>query len=467
MPKRVSLFKKALEKLSTNDFRDIYPGLLMVRELTQFEQQLKCLLIATEGKQEDYIQLLEMYLLTSGGKMKEQTELDLKDQNLLPDAGFLRFVPQLEKLNLGYWRGLDDLSPLETLENLTCLQLGSDSLKNIKPLAQLSRLEELHLSNCDVLSNISPLEALTNLRTLSMFSCYGLSRIDSLAKLPNLRELKLYGCSAVKKIDGLRSLTNLKKLELIACNSIISIEPIGNLTDLEVLRLSFSEAITDISPVRHLSKLAELDIGSCENISGIDSISAVPSLRKIDFSNINLENLKFIESLENLEELTIYNTCPADLAPLKNLSKLESVSLSSYHWDERTNFDFFAHAPNLKEFEFKSHKEKLPQIRSLPYSSSITRFSFDGSRSEFDFQWIKQLPSLKSLELRSTKLVGSPAALLANKALKEIVINTCDGIGEFAALAEHPALKKVKFIHCMPSDAEKIKTLDSSVEFTF
>ncbi len=467
MPKKVSVFKKAIEKLSSFDYRDLYPGLLLMAQVEDPEKQSECVKAALNSKSGDYVRLFGMYMLAISGQMKEKLELDLSTIDLPPDSRFLEFMPNLETLNLGYWKGLEDLSSLLELQNLVSLQIGGDSIKNIKSIAKLTRLEELHLSNCDILSNISPLESLQNLRTLSMYSCYGVKRLDSLAALSKLRELTFYSCPGVKRLDSLQSLANLRTLEITSCDELINIEPLEKLAQLEVLRISFCENISDIEPICHLTNLTELDISSCEKIVRFDSLSTLGRLLKLDLSNTKLRDLNFLKSMKNLTELTIFNTCPADLAPLENLPEMQSLMLSSYYWDDNSNFNFLSVMPNLKKFEFESKKEKKPQISSIPHSASLESFSFNGSRSEFDYGLVNNFPNLKSLTLRSTRLVGSPASLLTNEVLEEIIINSCGDLGEFAELARHPALKVVEFIHCAPSDVEKIKALDSKIEFRF
>jgi hypothetical protein len=155
------------------------------------------------------------------------------------------------------------------------------------------------------------------------------------------------------------------------------------------------------------------------------------------------------------------------LSRLSKLESLQSLEISSYHWDEKSNFDFIAGMPHLKKFDFESKKEKSPQIDAIPHSASLESFSFNGSRSEFNYERINSFPNLKSLTLRSTKLEGSAAELLNNEFLEEITINACADLGEYAELIKHRKLKTVEFIHCAPNDAEKIKMLNSTIEFRF
>jgi len=467
MFKKNSVFKKTIEKLASNNFHDIYPSILLMKQLEDSEKISECMKVAISGKDEDYLRIFSMYLSAVGQQMQEKVDLDLSTIDLPPEIGFLRFLPRLESLNLGYFRNLEDLSPLEALENLTSLQLGGDSIESIKPLAKLLRLETLHLSNCDVLSNIAPLESLQNLEVLSMYSCYRVTRLDSLAKLSNLRDLTFYGCSGIRKLDSIQSLAKLKKLEIISCDKVVNLEPLSKLFEMEVLKLSFCESIVDIEPICRLSKLTELDVANCKRILDFSPIGYLTPLLKLDLSNNNLNDLSFLEPLKNLTELKIFNTCPADLAPLYKLESLQSLEISSYHWDEKSNFDFIAGMPHLKKFDFESKKEKSPQIDAIPHSASLESFSFNGSRSEFNYERINSFPNLKSLTLRSTKLEGSAAELLKNEFLEEITINACADLGEFAELIKHPKLKVVEFIYCLPSDVEIIKTLNSKIDFRF
>ena len=64
-----------------------------------------------------------------------------------------------------YECGIQDLTGLEYVTNLTTLYLGSNQISDVSPLASLTNLYALNLDS-NLISDVSPLASLTNLTTL-------------------------------------------------------------------------------------------------------------------------------------------------------------------------------------------------------------------------------------------------------------------------------------------------------------
>jgi internalin A len=110
----------------------------------------------------------------------ETTECDAADQELSSLRG-LGFINDQ----------ISDIKPLESLTNLTYLDLGDNQISDIKPLQSLINLTELSLHN-NKISDIKPLQSLTSLTYLNLNN-NRISDIKPLESLTKLTELIVSG----------------------------------------------------------------------------------------------------------------------------------------------------------------------------------------------------------------------------------------------------------------------------------
>lgn len=122
----------------------------------------------------------------------------------LSDENFLK-ITELYGVN----RGIKNLHGIELLRNLKKISLWDNQISDIKPLAQLEKLEEIYMdSNC--IENIDSLQKLENLRILYMADNH-ISDIRGLRKLKRLTEISLWS----NKIADISPLFCLDKLSVL------------------------------------------------------------------------------------------------------------------------------------------------------------------------------------------------------------------------------------------------------------
>ena len=121
-------------------------------------------------------------------------------------------IQQLEFLN-AHNKGIFDITGLELATNLKVLHISKNPITDLRPLANLTQLVELHFwhvpanpTNFD----LRPLVNLINLETLSLAG-NGISDITPLVGLKKLRELHIAN-NHIEDFSLLTELTNLKKL---------------------------------------------------------------------------------------------------------------------------------------------------------------------------------------------------------------------------------------------------------------
>lgn len=178
----------------------------------------------------------------------------------------------------GSWSlGISDLTGLEFAFNFTHLDLSENSISNISPLANLSRLIQLSLRNNSV-SDISPLARLRDLWLLQLAN-NAISDVSALANLTALIRLAISN-NAISDISPIRNLTNLE-LVYLEDNDIKDISPLTGLSGLKAVRLADNN-VSDLSPLTENQGIGEgTEIDVRENPLSYPSIHVhIPDLQE-------------------------------------------------------------------------------------------------------------------------------------------------------------------------------------------
>lgn len=150
-----------------------------------------------------------------------------------------------------YQHRLEDISLVSSLPSLETLILRDNHIKDPTPVADLTELIELDLSQNPIMhGDLSVLSSLTNLEEL------------------NLRE------TDVKDLTFLNEMQDLKYLNLHSNININSVDPISQLTDLETLIIANVPLPEDLEIIRDLDQLTRLNARN----TGITDIRVLESL---------------------------------------------------------------------------------------------------------------------------------------------------------------------------------------------
>lgn len=276
--------------------------------------------------------------------MPNLVSLSIKDANLLQIESLSSCAESLKSLSLWHIYKVEDYQVLDSLHQLTYLQL---ELPYEYPPLSFSHMKELtELSLCRV------------------------SDIHTIATAPNLQKLKLDGCNG-ERFDALIGLSNLKCLEISNLSGyFISLEPLKQLTGLETLRFDDCRIYADLEGVLTLPNLKEFAIKNCSigfNFSNLpentnlttlkiedtifakilpkgdpeygqikkensyqlsnysDALKKFPNLIELTLIGNELDSIAFAAELKNLQILDISNNYITDLTPLTQLSALQTV----------------------------------------------------------------------------------------------------------------------------------------------
>jgi len=168
-----------------------------------------------------------------------------------------------------------NLTGIENLKNLTCIDLWNNNIYDISPLATLTKLKTLHLGTNQI-EDISVLAHLKELESLSL----SVNEISNVSALSNLKELN-YLSLEVNQIKDISALSNLYSLEelMLDGNKIVNLNSLSRLNELKVLSLSVNE-IVDVSPLANLKNLTLLNLEN-NQIKDATPLKALPSTCKI------------------------------------------------------------------------------------------------------------------------------------------------------------------------------------------
>ncbi len=179
----------------------------------------------------------------------ENLEAVLRAKTEIPDEGPITSEDLAEITTLvGMSQGIGDLTGLEYCVNLGSLDLTTNSISGIGPLAGLANLTNLYLTDNNI-SDISPLAGLTSLSCVNLTG-NNISDSSPLEELTNLTFLSL-NSNSVSDVSPLAGLASLGSLNLMS-NSITDISSLTGLTNLSWLDLRYNplgyKAITEDIP---------------------------------------------------------------------------------------------------------------------------------------------------------------------------------------------------------------------------
>lgn len=182
---------------------------------------------------------------------------------------------------------MQELGPLAGLSNIQQLFLSDCSdLRELGPLAGLSNLQTLDLRKCEQLQELGPLAGLSKLQSLDLMECVQVRELAPLAGLSELRYLDLTGCVQVRELGPLAALSSLRTLGLGGCREVQELGPLARLPALEWLWLEDCKCDLDITPLVHVTSLRELHIFhgpslSLQQLGAYAGTSVWPQLRRL------------------------------------------------------------------------------------------------------------------------------------------------------------------------------------------
>jgi internalin A len=243
--------------------------------------------------------------------------LDLGDLALSELPASLGELPHLKSLYLG------KVKPTEKGDNWEFYR-DSPELTDLSPLAGLTGLQSLNLSDCQRVTDPAPLAGLQALQSLDLAST-AVTDLAPLAGLQALQRLVLLG-TAVTDLAPLTGLQALQSLHLASCECLRDLAPLAGLQALQELNLS-STAVTDLAPLPGLRALQSLNLRYCYGMTDLAPLAGLQALQSLYLAITAVTDLDPLAGLQALQSLDLSRTAVTDLAPLAGLQALQSLDL--------------------------------------------------------------------------------------------------------------------------------------------
>ncbi|MBF8983683.1 leucine-rich repeat domain-containing protein [Lutibacter sp. B2] len=227
-----------------------------------------------------------------------------------------------------------------------------------------------------------------------------------------------------KRIHNLEGIEYLKNLEVldIYCGDIRNLEVLSSLGSLKKLYLSGVEDISKLNKFNHVEKLY-VRLYS-DNIEGIEKVT---NLKGLEIRHVDDVNLKLLESMKNLEKLSISYSDIEDTSFVKNLTNLKELEL-----DENKIKDITA-LKNLKNLEkLDIGYNDIEDISPIKNLVSLEELRLSGNK----FKDLSPLENLKKLQILS---ISSNEMLI--QGLEEFKLENIDALNSLVYLKELNASK--------------------------
>ena len=204
--------------------------------------------------------------------------------------------------------------------------------EDIDRIGQYRNLKRLEISIWDDELDLSPLSNLTELRSidLSARSENGID-VSFLADLTELRELSFFDVN-LKDYSFLYSLPQLQDIYIEANNDIKDLSFFSDMTYLKSLDISNVQDV-DLSCLENFERIEKIDIEGyhIRNAESLANLSRIKQLRLFEYDEDGDKRLTFdmhiLDSMTELEGLSLYFIDVEDISPLANKRFLESITL--------------------------------------------------------------------------------------------------------------------------------------------
>ena len=374
---------------------------------------------------------------------------------ILPDVTLMKEqLRHLQHLNANH-KGIRNITGLELATNLRELHLGRNPITDLRPLANLTQLEILHLWSLTPDTpglDLRPLTGLINLEELSL----GRNRISDIRPLANLKKLRTLNLSH-NDISDLRPLVELTQLQTLW----IKENPVTNFTLLPELNLTDLkyDAVPDPEAPTQSSRTWMSDPALRAAIRGeLGLLPGAPltkeKMLRLEYLYAEGKGIRNITDLvfaANLKELHLNKNPITDLRPLVNLTNLEILHIQDLA-PTTANLDIRPLADLISLKTLTLQRNGISDISPLARLTQLRTLGIEGNP-------ITDLSPLFKLDIRELDLSNSPLTdlrQLVNLTSLEYLCLERSQISDISPLAE---LKRLRILDIRYNAIENIQPL--------
>lgn len=328
--------------------------------------------------------------------------LYLKGCDRLTDYSPLMEMTSLQELTIESVQ-LRTLDFIRVMPQLKRLEIRESMISSLDALADCPLISSLALTENYYIEDYTGLDTLENLTSLELELNYS----NQMPSLQNLADLQTFSLKGANDLSVLRNAPNVTALCLERCNS-QELEAITSMQELAALEIhDFSYYTESLEPLTRLPKLAALDLADTYIYGDVSEIFGIPSLQYLGLADcrivLDLENLPANDTLQFLQ---LDGISIADAASYDEWGAWESVDLSDH-------YNIFDRFPNLTELYLEStgidsisFVEKLPKLQYLDITNNnVTSLKPLEALTDFRTVWCGQnnilepLPEDSSIEV--------------------------------------------------------------------
>lgn len=275
--------------------------------------------------------------------MKDFVKVDAFDIKILktsPEAiSYINTIKGKEKLTVAITADCSqkDFEAVCKLEWIESLQIGSSYpnktlVVDIKPIESLKKLKRLAIFSKVNTAGNKPLDAtvISKLVLLERLTIVGNDVINTkkLSGLINLEKLNL-STSGLNEIGFLSALTKLTSLSLTGTNTFTNVSFFSNLKSLEKLEIEKNKAITDqnLKSIEALANLVEVSFIGCSSVKTLDFLANNIKMEEVYADESGLINITGLSNMADLTKLSMIKTNVTSLDPLKEKRKLTTLEM--------------------------------------------------------------------------------------------------------------------------------------------
>lgn len=326
-------------------------------------------------------------------------------------------------------------------------EIGSYS----QDLERFTALQSLDLCSLSLTTgDLNAFPELTELRTCNS--------PDELAKIvPYPEKITTLGSYSASSLVGINVFTNLENLFLHCDDDLSVISSLSALKHLKILTIEQGDSIMDFGVLQSLSNLEELSIES-ETLRDASFLESMTSLKKLSFTDSILLDIDAVSSLTSLTEVCLEDNYEiTDYSALSNLTELETLSLelnthrsmpSVDNWDNLTSLSidgadsigFLSSLPELRALSISGTScSDYTVLSSLPNLESLKLYNIYGNIPNLDT--LSNITTLKSLDISSLEVYGNVESIFGLPSLETLKISDCSFGLDFETMPENSSLK--------------------------
>ena len=368
--------------------------------------------------------------------------------------------PDIKGISIRGNKELTSLAPLAKLTQLTSVDISETvQVTDYSPLSSLTGLTELKVRSDGMSGDLKWMTPLVNLKKVDI-SSKNLTSFEGIPSLPSLKTASFHYASPADLTPLVTSLPNLTSLHLNYC-TLADLAPLAKLANLDFLSF-YGATVADFSPLAQSPKLKRLNYYAVKS-DNFASLGALKQVSELDGGLTKLADISWVAGLPNLKTFDVFAEHVTDYSPLTK-TNVENFTI----WNMRTpvgDLGVIGQMPMLKKLKLWSvegatNSAGLASLANLESFTITTDFNKKGGEA-FDLAatagWNKVRDiSIEGADVINADKIGALPELMQVKLSK---VNQRSGAAvDVSGFAKAPKLGLLTIYDCTVSGLESFAT---------